>query len=345
MLRIRYPKIKTTLDLKAALQNAIMLELGTIPPYLTAWWTLKKTSPGASIARGVLSGIWQDEMFHMLATCNLLNAIGGAPVLNDPKQAPQYPGPLPMTIGGDDGHPFNVSLRRYSKALVQDTFMVIEEPEDPVTIGVGPQALAVDIEDHYRTIGEFYIAVEAKIVEKGESLFANPHAKQVEYDPVTAIKDVASAQKALQRIRFQGEGVPKTPFTTVDGTAFAHFYRFQSLWKGMALKVVNGKPFFDPTQPIVVDEAADVIQMVDNPGQADLSQDPVAQQKAQDFDQQYKGLLNDLHNIVNGDPDSLDIAIGTTMPSLTDAAMELLNHQIVAGPQAGQFAGPRFLAT
>jgi hypothetical protein len=31
------------------------------------------------------------------------------------------------------------------------------------------------------------------------------------------------------------------------------------------------------------------------------------------------------------------------MASLTDLATDLLAHQISAGPQAGQFAGPRFM--
>lgn len=36
MLRIQYPRIKSTQDLKTALQNALQLELSTIPPYLIA---------------------------------------------------------------------------------------------------------------------------------------------------------------------------------------------------------------------------------------------------------------------------------------------------------------------
>lgn len=292
--------------------------------------------------RKVLKDIWRDEMYHMLAICNLLNAIGEAPVINQPNVVPKYPGPLPMTIGSDDGQPFEVSLRRYSKALVTDMFLVVEGPEKPIEIGTGAPRIAAAIDDHYKTIGEFYAAIEAAIVEGGEALFAHSRSPQVEYGQTKPIKDVASAQAALRLIRLQGEGTPDSPFA--HGTTLAHFYRFQSLSKGMGVTIAaNGEPYFDPADPIVIDEIAEVIQMVDNPGQADLSQDPMGLQKATAFDQEYKALLNELHDIVNGDPDGINLAVDVTMRSLSTLAEELLSHQISAGPLAGQFAGPRFL--
>lgn len=341
MLRIQYPRIKSTQDLKTALQNAIRLEFSTIPPYLVAWWTLSEESNGALAARKVLRDIWLDEMYHMLAICNLLNAIGEAPIVNQPAMAPRYPGALPMTIGSDGDKSFEVSLRRYSKALVSDTFLVIEGPEKPIEIGTDASPAAAAIDDHYKTIGEFYLAVEAAISDEGEALFAHPRATQLNYRQVKPIKDVASAQEALSLIRHQGEGTPKSPFA--QGTTLAHYYRFQSLSKEMAVKVdANGKPFFDPSDPIVIDDSTDVIQMVDNPGEADLSQDPTALQKVEDFDHGYKDLLDRLHEVVNGEPGKLSSAIGL-MRSLGDLARETLSHRIAAGPHVGQFAGPRFL--
>jgi hypothetical protein len=341
MLAIRYPKIKSTQDLKTALQNAIRLEHATIPPYLTAWWTLSGSSAGATAAQDILGDIWLDEMHHMLAVCNLLNAIGGTPVINQPDFVPAYPKPLPMTVGSTDGAEFDVGLRRYSKALVTNTFMVIEEPETPIPIPVAPRIRAAEIDDHYRTIGEFYIAVGTAIQDGGETLFAHPGSPQVSHGQVTPITDVASALAAIDLIRHQGEGTPQSP--VVVGNTFAHYYRFESLSRGMALTMdAAGKPHFDPASPIVVDDVADVIQMADNPGQVDLSQDPAALQKAQAFDQAYKQLLDQLHDTVNGQPAQLGVAQGT-MASLTDLATDLLAHQISAGPQAGQFAGPRFM--
>ena len=70
-----------------------------------------------------------EEMLHMTLACNILNAIGGHPVIADPSQIPTYPG-RPMGVAGG----VEVHLRRFSKALVEDTFMKIEEPEEPLDI-------------------------------------------------------------------------------------------------------------------------------------------------------------------------------------------------------------------
>lgn len=343
MLEINFPRIKNTQDLKTALQNAIRLEHSTIPPYLTAWWTLRESSPGASAARELLSDIWLDEMHHMLAVCNLLNALGGTPILNQPGFVPEYPGSLPMTIGASGGVGFEVGLRRYSKALVTDTFMKIEAPETPIVIPEKPAAVAFDLEilDHYRTIGEFYAAVADVIRQGGETLFSTPSSPQVSHAEVKPITDVASAVAAIELIRHQGEGTPQCPEVT-QGT-FAHYYRFQSLSKGEELGTsADGKPYFDPAKPIVIDDVADVIQMVDDPRLVDTSQDPDAEQKARAFDQEYRVVLDRLHDTVNGQPGKL-FAATTMMYSLSDLASDLLEHEISAGPDAGQLMGPRFL--
>ena len=73
----------------------------------------------------------------MHLVCNILNAVGGAPVINAADFIPWYPGPLPMGIGGADG-----LVKRYSKATVQNTFMEIEEPENPIHIPVEPSIAA-----------------------------------------------------------------------------------------------------------------------------------------------------------------------------------------------------------
>ena len=134
MLKIKPVKITDLASLQLALQKAIELEHATIPPYLTAYYTLRGTSAGGKAARQIIHSIVIEEMLHMHLACNILNAIGGAPLINAPGFIPTYPGPLPMGIGGADG--LVVGIKRYSKATVQNTFMEIEEPENPIHIPV-----------------------------------------------------------------------------------------------------------------------------------------------------------------------------------------------------------------
>jgi len=88
-------------DLYPHLQGAIQLEHSTIPVYLTALYSIK---PGfMPEVRQILSSVAIEEMLHLSIACNVLNAIGGQPVLSSPDFIPKYPGPLPMNI--------NTSLR------------------------------------------------------------------------------------------------------------------------------------------------------------------------------------------------------------------------------------------
>ena len=71
---------------------------------------------------------------------NILNAIGGTPKIDDPCFVPKYPEHLP---GGVEDS-LIVGLTPFSKQVVKDTFMVIEEPETPLRFPVlmmaGPDA-------------------------------------------------------------------------------------------------------------------------------------------------------------------------------------------------------------
>ena len=111
-------------------QNAIELEHATIPPYLTAMFSIK---PGkARDVWNIIHSVVIEEMLHMTISSNILNAIGGSPDIDNPKFVPEYPGGLPMGIG--DG--LIVNLEKLSKEVVKNTFMQIEEPEDPLDIPV-----------------------------------------------------------------------------------------------------------------------------------------------------------------------------------------------------------------
>src|SRR5207244_329121 len=59
--------------LELALQSAVSVEFSTIPPYLSALWSIKdQMHPVAASIRDVV----QEEMLHMALACNMLTALG-----------------------------------------------------------------------------------------------------------------------------------------------------------------------------------------------------------------------------------------------------------------------------
>ena len=343
MLRIRAKAIKNLDDLKAALQNAIRLEHATIPPYLTAYMTLKGTTPGTKHARRIIQNIVVEEMLHMSLAANILNAIGGAPIIN---AIQKYPSPLPMGIGDDDGEApgqaLQVGLKRYSKDLVEKVFMQIEEPLAPLPVA----ALAV-AEGPYTTIGEFYAGVRAEIRRQGDKIFqgggGNPQVLGWFASGEVEVTDVASAERAIETIVQQGEGTTMSP-VDLEGD-IAHYYRFLELARGFeidrAASVAQKKIVLDQTRPIVIDDANDVIQMVDNPQcvPIDRQTDWRAAQLSDECDLAYSRLLVALHKAFNGAPDKMGDAL-SLMFEFRTIAEELLQQRLSG---SGQSPGPRFL--
>ena len=74
MLRLKSGSIDSLDDLRSALQSAVQLEHATIPPYLTAFFTISGTNAGALFAAQTLHDIFMEEMLHMVLVANVLNA-------------------------------------------------------------------------------------------------------------------------------------------------------------------------------------------------------------------------------------------------------------------------------
>ena len=222
MILVEAIKLDTITDVKRALQRAVQLEFATLPPYLYAWYTVGDNAP----ARSRILDVIHEEMIHMMLACNILNALGGAPLIADAAVVPTYPGPLPFAIGSQDGEPFKVHLFAFSEPAMQQAAK-IEEPEDPLDIRSRPMALA---EPEFHTIGEFYDALALALPPDGPDW--NP-VNQIEDSTafageLFAISGRADAQKAIERIVSQGEGTSQgTEGTPLDFEGeVSHYYRF-----------------------------------------------------------------------------------------------------------------------
>ncbi len=114
----------TTLEsLREHLQWAIELEHATLPPYLCALYSLDpQRNPDAVQA---VSGVFVEEMLHLALAANLLNAVGGQPVLDAPHMLPVHPRALPH---GD--HSMQLALLPFGPDALE-VFLRLEQPALP----------------------------------------------------------------------------------------------------------------------------------------------------------------------------------------------------------------------
>lgn len=101
------------------LQTAILIEHSTIPPYLTALYSIKD---GTNVlASQIIRSVAVEEMLHMIMVCNVMNAVSIQPSVNKPQNYPSYPMKLPMNVD------FYVGLETFSTDSIA-TFIAIESP-------------------------------------------------------------------------------------------------------------------------------------------------------------------------------------------------------------------------
>jgi len=229
-----------------ALQVAICLEHSTIPPYLTAAWSLT----GNDDVVNFITDVAIEEMLHMTLACNILNAIGGQPLLNEPKFVPKYPGPLPGTVHTS----LSVGIESFSKSLLRDTFMVIEEPEVPLAPDAPQQQPT--------TIGAFYRKLKECITKlKPEDFSGNPEFQVVkefgiDSDSSIAVRDAATASAAIDTIIDQGEGSPQSILESErpGEDELAHYYRFGAILHERMPVLIGGQASYTGAS-VLVDES------------------------------------------------------------------------------------------
>jgi hypothetical protein len=204
-------------DLLSLLAEACELEHGLACSYLYAAFSLKQdasegglTTPQVPLVRqwaGQIFFVAAQEMLHLAQAWNLLVAAGGAPYYlrpNFPQSSKYYPLHLPLTL-----RPFSVDTL--------SGFVAYEKPAD-----VSPEHAKLfnslsrlkapaGGEVPYHSIAQLY----DRILEGFETLddvFVADPARQTgrdtaDFPDLVPVTDLDSARRAIERIRFQGEGV------------------------------------------------------------------------------------------------------------------------------------------
>jgi CDGSH-type Zn-finger protein len=331
--------IDTAQGLREHLQWSLQIEHGTLPPYMCALYSIKE---GTNLeAAEVIQSVFIEEMLHLTLAANILNAVGGAPVLDSPDLLPSYPAFLPHS-----SRAFELSIQKFSPQAVE-LFMAIEKP------GIHD---CLPEDDSYETIGQFYEAIGEALVrlsaELGErALFCGDPARQVTdalyyggAGRIIAVSDLDSAQRALAEIVEQGEGIDHQAVWDGDRDMFhpdrdevAHYFRFSELAHGRR-HVRGDTPQSGPTgESFAVDWGA-VHNMGTNPRSADYAPGSEIRTAMDEFNRSYCSVLHLLHLCFNGSPGLLAPATGA-MYALKEQATDLMR---LPSGRGAETVGPSF---
>ncbi|WFB10910.1 ferritin-like protein [Streptomyces sp. LX-29] len=219
--------------LKEALQQAVMLELATLPPYLCGLWSIEDSSRDSGVFATIHEIVF-DEMSHLGLACNMLTTIGGEPRIADERLVPKYPGPLPGGVRPE----LTVSLTGLSKQSL-DMYSQIEKPDDPV----------VEDREIHTSIGAFYTAILEAFRNQQHLISGTRQVVKRMFghgkgNDVVALRSFGDVEAAIKIIKEQGEGTaasPQNPFPGRPGE-LAHFYSFREIFHGRKLIAVSQDP-------------------------------------------------------------------------------------------------------
>lgn len=316
--------IRTIDSLRKHLQWAIELEHATIPPYLCALYSIRDGTNADAVE--VITSVFLEEMLHLTLAANILNAVGGTPRIDSPRVMPRYPTSLPHS-----DRAFEVGLQKFSPRALE-TFLRIERPAAHDGI---PE------NEEYRTIGQFYEAIELALSElcdrHGEArLFCGDPARQVTDEMyyggsgrIIAVTDLQSALTALAEIVEQGEGLQHEQVWDEDRSMFhpereevGHYFRFLELKQGRRFRPGDTPRSGASGEPIEVDWEA-VHDMRPNPRATDYPAGGEIRRRLEEFNRSYCGVLHLLDETFNGSPRLLGVATGA-MYGLKAEARELM---------------------
>jgi hypothetical protein len=342
MILLQAKPLETIEDAYERLQTAIEIEFSTLPPYL---YTKFSILPGANDqAATYLGDIVGQEMIHMCLACNILNALGGDPVLSKPSASPPFPPVYPTTLPGDigppDGQPVEVHLLPFSKEAMEQG-MAIEQPVKPLLFSPAVSEGAAD--DQTETIGQFYEKLDAFLSTLDPSCW---HKDRNQIDDsqffagqLYAINSYEDARLAISQIVSEGEGSTESPLDFQNEVS--HYYRFKEMCLNEVLTKSPNPPGYQWGPASFGIDWDGHYPAIANPTEYDFSQESAAVQAAQAAcNLAYSQLVDRLQLAMTGHQGQLGAAV-RAMFDLRKAAMIALQTPL----KDGQVAGPSFLYT
>ena len=287
-------------SLKRDLQDAIALEFSTIPPYLTALYSIKD-GYNKEVYKVIRSVVVQ-EMLHVAQAANLLISIGGRPIIDSEEYAPSYPGHLPAGILPG----LVVSLKKASPKHISEVFMAIEYPH----MNINDFSFHPDLGTPLITLGHFYSHIRRCMTKLNteRNIFCRECAQtQIQWpsknsDPSSflhTVTDLNSALHAIEMIVEQGEGASSKDPTYLETHMLSHFYKFEELACRRHMSMLHRHTYKYGGDTIsFVPEG--VWPMRDHPSKEDIPKNTPLHHEAKHFHKIYRSLLTSLQDAFDG---------------------------------------------
>jgi hypothetical protein len=344
-------------ELIFVLSEAATLEHMIMCQYLFAAFSLKRgTEEGLTVSQfeavnrwdRTVSGVAAQEMLHLSLVNNLLSAIGGAPYLkhpNFPQRAKYFPSGVQMML-----MPFGDKALRHFLYLERPEGVVLKDaPGFDVHNAAVPATFGDEIvpeEQSFSTVGHLYRGIEEGFrhltKRYGEKqLFAGPSSAQATsehfgWKELVEVKDLQSAEKAIETIVEEGEGARGH----WENAHYGKFYRAFTDFHEAKSK----DPSFEPSRPVV---PAYVTPPSDAEGY-DMITDPMTCRVAELFNASYEVLLQLLSRFflhTDTTKDELQALSGTAVDSMFKVIRplgRLVTTLPVGKNRPGKTAGPCF---
>jgi hypothetical protein len=327
-------------DLLRLLTEACELEHGLACSYLYAAMSLRQEPAGRRLPADKLALVRQwaaqvyfiasQEMLHLAQAWNLLTAIGGTPYYlrpNFPQNSRYYPLHLRLAL-----EPYgDASLRR---------FIAYEMPAslsaDHVFVASLAKPHAADRSRGFKTIGELYQTIRAGLAEVPNAFIGNP-ADQVgpdliDFPDIVRVVDLASAQRAIDRVTHQGEG-------NRTDRADCHFGIFMALYRALQIEKKRN-PRFSPAYPAMTNPSTNVSEEYGAPHAHLIARD-VARSIAHVFDALYSLMLRMLgYTFTPGGDSALRRAFGQSAIVLMATGLKPLGELLAQTPAKKSAGGP-----
>ena len=279
--------------LKDQLQLAMQVEFYTIPPYLTALYSIVDGC-NQQIYDAIRDVVIQ-EMMHFAQAANLLLSIGGNPIIDDEKFAPMYPR---LGLPGGIMPKLYIELKKLSLQQVHKVFMGIETPAK-TCVDRPPD----DCEHGEHTIGGFYKELQKCILSLPSDIFLPetvsyqvtwPWDGSQYFGKLIKVDSKVKALLAIQQIIDQGEGAtPFNPNSSVHDE-YAHFYRFEEIACGKELIYNESDNTYSYTGDRIPFDPQGVWQMRNSPVSSNIVSNTNCYTESVAFHRAYRAFLRKL---------------------------------------------------